>query len=427
MNNNKSIATDVAPKVVIDQIGGDLRLGGWDQNQVTLMEDNEITLQLDGDIIYVRGLHDDCTLQVPMIASVTIREVHGDANLNTILGALQIQAIHGDARLHNVGNVVIQQVGGDLTVRQVAEDLQVETVGGDIRLAEVLGNCRVNAGGDLHIDHVHGNLQANGGGDAALRLLLPPATATNINAGGDITCHLPAAANVQINATCGGEIRTKRLTTPMRRTEQVANLTLGTGEAALQLHGGGDIRLLGPKEGTSEAERAGRDVTGENFGAEFEFQANDFAQQVVSQVERQMTHLARHLDQRFAQFGNDEELASRVQEKVQGAMRRAEEKMAEVMRRTEERMRAAEDRAAQQNEARRQQPQWRPGQPPPPPHATRPMPPQAPMAPQAPVAPVNDEERRTILRMVSEGKITVEQADQLLTALLNPAAAQTKL
>ena len=426
MNNNKSIATDVAPKVVIDQIGGDLRLGGWDQNQVTLMQDSEIILQLDGDTIYVQG-HGDCTLQVPMIASVTIREVHGDANFNTILGALQIQAIHGDARLHNVGNVVIHQVGGDLTVRQVAEDLQVETVGGDIRLAEVLGNCRVNAGGDLHIDHVHGNLQANGGGDAALRLLLPPATATNINAGGDITCHLPAAANVQINATCGGEIRTKRLTTPMRRTEQVANLTLGTGEAALQLHGGGDIRLLGPKERTTAGEGSGRGFTGENFGADFEFQATDFAQQVVGQVERQMAHLARHLDQRLAHFGNDEEFASRVQEKVQGAMRRAEEKMAEVMRHTEERMRAAEERATHQNEARRQQPQWRPGQPPPPPHAVRPMPPQAPIAPQAPVAPVNDEERRTILRMVSEGKITVEQADQLLTALLNPAAAQTKL
>lgn len=426
MNNNKSIATDVAPKVVIDQIGGDLRLSGWDQNQVTLMQDSEITLQLDGDTIYVQG-HDDCTLNVPMIASVTIREVHGDAHLNTLQGAMQIQTVHGDARLQDMGNVVIKEVGGDLGVRQVAENLEVETVGGDVRVAQVLGNCRVNAGGDLHIDHVHGNLQANGGGDAALRLLLQPKTETKINAGGDISCHLPDPANVQINATCGGSIRTKRLTTPMRQTEHLAHLTLGTGEATLQLHGGGDIRLLGPKEGATGEERRGRDFSGENFGAEFEFQATDFAQQVVSQVERQMAHLARHLDQRLAHFGNDEELANRVQEKVQGAMRRAEEKMAEVMRRTEERVRAAEERAAHLNEARRQQPQWRPGQPPPPSHGTRLMPPQPPMAPQAPMAPVNDEERRTILRMVSEGKITVEQADQLLTALLNPAAAQTKL
>ncbi len=132
----------------------------------------------------------------------------------------------------------------------------------------------------------------------------------------------------------------------MRRTEHLANLTLGTGEATLQLHGGGDIRLIGPKEGTAEDERAGRGFAGENFGADFEFQATDFAQQVVSQVERQMEHLARHLDQRLAHFGNDEEFASRVQEKVQSAMRRAEEKMAEVMRHTEERMRAAEERAA---------------------------------------------------------------------------------
>jgi len=231
---------------------------------------------------------------------------------------------------------------------------------------------------------------------------------------------------VQINATCGGTIRAKRLTTPMRRTEHLANLTLGTGEATLQLHGGGDIRLIGPKEGTAEDERAGRGFAGENFGADFEFQATDFAQQVVSQVERQMEQLARHLDQRLAHFGNDEEFAGRVQEKVQNAMRRAEEKMGEVMRHTEERMRAAEARAAHKSEAQRQQPQWRPGQPPQPPHAGRPVPPQPPVPPQAPVSPVDDEERRTILRMVSEGKITVEQADQLLAALLNPTAAQAK-
>jgi hypothetical protein len=57
---------------------------------------------------------------------------------------------------------------------------------------------------------------------------------------------------------------------------------------------------------------------------------------------------------------------------------------------------------------------WRGVQPPPPPR-----PPQPPRPTKAP-APVNDEERRMILRMVSEGKVSVEQADQLLAALGNP-------
>ncbi len=178
MNREKSIPTDAAPKVVIEVIGGDLRLSGWEQNQVTLMQDNEITLRVDGDTIYVQG-HDDCTLHVPMNATVAIREIHGDATLNTLHGHLEIQAIHGDARLHDVGNVALNQVGGDLRVRQVAENLQIETVGGDVQVAEVLGNCRVNGGGDLHIDHVHGNLQAHGGGDAVLRLRLQPKTETH--------------------------------------------------------------------------------------------------------------------------------------------------------------------------------------------------------------------------------------------------------
>lgn len=428
MNSDKSINTSANPTVVIDQIGGDLRLSGWDQQQVTLMQDSEIALRVDGETIYVQG-DDDCTLYVPIGATVTIHTVNGDATLNMLHGEIQVQAIHGDARLHEMGNVVLGQIGGDLSVRQVAQDLQVENTGGDARVAEVLGNCQINSGGDLHVDQVHGNLQAHCGGDAALRLRLQPQTETRVHAGGDITCHLPEPANVQIQASCGGEIRAKRLATPIRRTEHLLNVVLGTGEATLQLHGGGDIRLIGQKEGTSAEEQAGSEFMADNFGADFEFQATDFAQQVVGQVERQIAHLTRHLDQRLARFGNDEEFASRVQEKVQSAMRRAEEKMAEVMRHTEERMRAAEERAAQRGEAHRQQQQshWRPGQPPVRPHVSPPMPPQAPIPPQTPLAPIDDEERRTILRMVSEGKITVEQADQLLAALLKSSTAQTKV
>jgi hypothetical protein len=101
-----------------------------------------------------------------------------------------------------------------------------------------------------------------------------------------------------------------------------------------------------------------------------------------------------------------------VQERVQGALRKAEEKIAETMRHTEQRMRDAESRMNAQPVPHTSP--WRVVQPPPPPR-----PPQPPRPPKAP-APVNDEERRMILRMVSEGKVSVEQADQLLAALGNP-------
>lgn len=421
MSNGASITTGATPKIVIEQIGGDLRLSGWDQQQVTLMQESEIELHSDGETVYVQG-NDDCTLYVPKGATITIKTIHGDAAVNTLLGEFQAATIHGDARLHELGNVTLGQIGGDLSVRQVTGDLQVENAGGDVRVAEVTGNCRVSGGGDLHIDQVYGNLKANGGGDGALRLILQPGTTAAINVGGDLACQLPEQASVQIKASCGGDIRAKRLPLSSRRTEHHLNATLGDGEATLQLHCGGDIRLIGQREEGASEERG----FGEDFGADFEFQANEFAQQVIGQVEQQMAQLARHLDQRLAHFGNDEEFASRVQEKVQNAMRRAEEKMSEVMRRTEERMRAAEERAARHSE-RRQPPQWRPPVPAQPPHATRPMPPQPPVPSQTQPAPIDDEERRTILRMVSEGKITVEQADQLLTALINPTGAQTKV
>jgi hypothetical protein len=45
------------------------------------------------------------------------------------------------------------------------------------------------------------------------------------------------------------------------------------------------------------------------------------------------------------------------------------------------------------------------------------MPPTAPRPPKPQAPPVSEEERLMILRMVSEGKISVEQAEQLLAAL----------
>jgi len=229
-----------------------------------------------------------------------------------------------------------------------------------------------------------------------------------IEAGGDILCRLPDNANATIQATTGGEIAVKRLPAPVRRAEHELVFSIGSGETLLTLNAGGDITLLGQG---AEGENGWNADFGADFGADFAERAAQIAQQVAGQVERQMEHLSRHLDEKLSRVGNSDDIAVRVQERVQSALRKAEEKIAETMRHTEQRIREAESRANVAQGAPGSP--WRGVQPPPP------RPPQPPRPAKAP-APVNDEERRMILRMVSEGKISVEQADQLLAALGAP-------
>jgi hypothetical protein len=103
------------------------------------------------------------------------------------------------------------------------------------------------------------------------------------------------------------------------------------------------------------------------------------------------------LDEKFANLGSGDELAARIQEKVQGALRMAEERAKEYERR------GGADYERRRNRAG----SW----PPPPP------PPQPPRPPRPAAAPVSEEERLMILRMISEGDINVEQAEKLLAAL----------
>ena len=129
------------------------------------------------------------------------------------------------------------------------------------------------------------------------------------------------------------------------------------------------------------------------------------AQQIAAQLEVQIGSVARQIDEKLAQFGSGEELAVRIQEKIQGVLRRAEERVGEALRNAETRQREAERRAAETAARQRSQP------------VSYAVPPLPPKPPKPPKPPVSEEERMMILRMVSEGKVSVEQAEKLLSAM----------
>jgi len=399
MHTEQTFETGQTPQVRLESIGGNLTLRGWEEPRVWVRGgENLHAQQLENTIVV--SADGDCRVHVPYQAVAALRSVSGDAQVTELQGALTIDSVSGNLRLADIGAVSVKNVSGDLSIRKSAGDVAVQNVSGNATCLQIEGQVVVaNCSGDILARDVTGDVNVHAGGDITLRLV---AGAGNVqgHAGGDVRCRIAEEYQAQVRLACGGDIRIKRLDAPFTRARQSATFTLGEGGHNLALHAGGDIVLSGP--------RADDDEDGVFIDVEIQHEmaerAGELVQQVAEQIEAQVESLARQLDDRLAAMGSGEEIAAKVQMKIQNVMRRAEEKIAAATRRAEEQAKRAERRAARHGDFRHG-----PGPiaPPPPPRPSQPKPPAGP----------SDEERMQILQMLEQGKISVEQAEQLLAAM----------
>lgn len=416
MSNHETFHTTDAPTLFIDAVGGDLRMSGRAEPGIALVSEESRTTygyqrqeqedSANGETIHLGSFGGDCRLEIPRNATIHIGPVGGDAAIHSVGGEIALSTIGGDLHLRDAGSVKLDSLGGDLRVKKLGGDLHAGRIGGDVGLLDVAGSVYVEQlGGDLSLSNIRGPaIRATAGGDATLRLSLGPDHAVQVEAGGDLACFLPPETSAVVNLRSG--TRTVKLhgwNAPPPESDEVYSFTLGDGEAALNLSARGDIALMAQQPAAQDQEP---------FSAEFRARWEQDLD-----WENFEPHVAFAFDSNVGQqFGNlSEEMALRIQEKVQRAMQRAEQKIAEAMRHAEEKIARAEEKAARMDERQRRRQErtrrrtWTPPTPPTPavpPRAARPK-----------EKTVSDAERMTVLRMVEEGKISVEQAEQLLDAL----------
>src|SRR5690348_4251716 len=110
------LVLEVGPDTIIhiQQIGGDLRLTGWDQNQFFAESDDDGSLKLDrsGDPLTLMAAS-DATVRVPRGAQVVIEGVGGDAQIKGLDGRLHVRTVGGDLRLRQTADTDIERVSGD--------------------------------------------------------------------------------------------------------------------------------------------------------------------------------------------------------------------------------------------------------------------------------------------------------------------------
>jgi SHOCT-like domain len=269
--------------------------------------------------------------------------------------------------LHDVGPTAIKAVQGDLSLRDADGDVQVEVVRGDAKLKHVAGSVAINkVAGDLVASDLGGGLAINMvGGDASLQTSLVTGQVYALKTGGDIIFRVEGGGG-QFALNCKGDLRVRLPMTNWAGNDRSATGTYGDGSAQVTLMANGDLLVLPATTGTS----FDPDVLSEQVEAMIE--------SAMSQFETQMSQVQHDLEQRFGKFDKQaEKAAERAARSAERAKRRAE--------------RAASSWG------------FTVGRPP--------------VPPTPPSEPVSDQERLLILKMVEEGKITADQAAQLLAAL----------
>jgi hypothetical protein len=332
---------------------------------------------------------------------------------------LQIGEVHGDLDLRHISGCEVETAHGDLAAKHIAESLQVSLVRGDVDARHVSGDCSLNqVHGSLDLQEIAGSIRAACKGTARLRLRDMAGETYLIEADGNVYCYLPEDASLKIEMFSDGHAIKVRLPTGSTTYQEPNHsLVLGDGEAEMHLHSGGSIYLFVERPGWGET---GPGAGAAGFGLPEDF-GQQIAQQVETQIQSQMADVTRRineqmerLSERLGRAGFSPEETERIVEqarrsgeresvRAQDKIRRAQEKLE---RKLEAHRRRAEQRSQAVSDRRTRRQSWGfewPASPPPPPTPPKPA--------------VTEEERLLILRMLEQKKISLEEADRLLSAL----------
>lgn len=369
-------------ELVIHAIGGDLRVRGYSGNGLRI-EGDSLTVTNETPLEVRCG--DDCDIQVTEQAEVTIHQVDGDAKITNLGNTLLIGAVSGDLIVRHIESAVtIKDTQGDFIAKHIEGYLTVHNVGGDAQIQSISGNLTVdNVGGDLEIRDIEGAcICKNIEGDLEIRVKFQAGQTYHFEAEGSIECVVTSDTDATFHVVHDIELNLEDtdLQTTIEVEGDIRHVRVGSGGADVYI-GAGDSFTLS----TSQANFGG--------GYNFDFQVN---------LDEQMKELNRKINESLSGLGQiidttTQQALEQVSRRFRGRqmeeeVKRHTERVTRMAERQAERAHRHTDRMQRFSKRRREtEPDtWEPA---------------------------SSQERMLILKMVEEGKITVEEADKLLQTI----------
>ena len=350
----QTIETSATPHVTVAECTGNLTVRGAEERQIAL---------------HVRGEADDVTLERD--GETFTLTARADCRLTCPTDtALTVGAARGNLKVERVeGPVAIGDAYGNVNLRRV----------GSVALKRVFDNLNARqVAGSLEAEQVQGNIR--------LGPPFPPGATYRLNASGNLTVRLPADASLRLALRAGGKIRSSVPGLTLEDVDGEMQGILGAGEASLEAQVGGNISLqpLGSGPVTSESLEFDFAADMEKLGAQIEASVAGALAEAGARLEESLSHI------------DDQAIRQRVERVTEKTLRKVEGAAGQARRKAEREAERARLRA-ERAERRWQRASGR-----------KPRPKQE---------PATDEERMRVLRLVEEGKVTPEQASDLLAAL----------
>ena len=412
------VTTSAAPHILLD-VSGDLNLKGQDSFEVVAKSDGpeNLLLEAQDDQVTIR-CSGDCSVRVPRAAIIQVTATHGDAVYKALDGDLTIDDTHGDLELRNVGATKIGKVNGDLEAKNVEGNLNIDSAQGDVSIRGVQGDFLVTnkVAGNLSLSDVGGNAIASANGNVFLHLDPAPGHRYEFTSHGNVFCRLSTDASVEISVPKASQVMVELpgIHAPAPIQAPYA-LTLAEGDAHITLSAKGNV-VLDTYTPDWDMEDFDLDVDSEVNGI-----ADAVSQQITQQVESQVRMIEDQLNAQLSSLTMrlnaaklSEEQARRIEDRAHEASERATARAQDRIRHAQERMehkmaaaqRKIEIKAqAHEHASRHGRQSWNFNIPTPPTPAT------------PPGEPVSEDERLMILRMLEQKVISMDQAEELLSAL----------
>lgn len=412
--DSKTIQTGEFPRITL-KVSGSLSVKGWDKLEVLAKSTSPDNLVVDvqDDEISI-SCHNNCSLRVPYGTNFQDSHISGDATFKSLEGEINISKLSGNLSLRSVDSVTIGTINGNISAKNVDSSLSIESCQGNVYVRDIQGDLTIaeSIAGNLTLKEIDGSAKAYARGNVSVDLDPSPESNYDFRAKGNLSCRVPADASVAVRIQNGSRISVKIPGVEVPSTiNPPYDLVLGEGDAHLTLDTTGDVSLASrpPDWDMGEFEfEMDEDIDQMVEGVNEQITAQIEAQmeRMEEELEHQLDSLSFSLEKTALSAEQAERIAARAREASERANRRAQEKIRRSQEKMQRKLEAAQRRAESKARAAERAARDR---------RRRPESPEPPRRPKS--EPVSDEERMMILQMLEQGKVTPEEAEQLLAAL----------